>query len=166
MATDLRRGNLFAHGPAPATGEDMVDLLRHGPLQIERIVSSCTPEPGVYAQSQDEWVLLVRGGAELRVDTKIVTLVAGDYIFLKAGLQHEVLYTKKGTVWLTVHLHPSSSATSSPATSPGGPEVFKLQVSLVCVILVSAVFRPCRHPISTHQSKGPGQGFERFTPAP
>ena len=128
MADELRRGNLFAHKTPPATGEDMTDLLRHGPLQIERIVSSSTPDPGVYEQSQDEWVLLVRGGASLRVGNKQVTLVAGDYIFLRAGLRHEVLSTCAGTLWLTVHLHPSP-----PAASLDAPEPFTLQV--ICLDL-------------------------------
>ena len=161
MANDLRRGNLFVHGPVPATGEDMVDLLRHGPLQIERIVSSSTPDPGVYEQSQDEWVLLVRGGAVLRVDKEIVTLVAGDYIFLKAGLRHEVLSTKKQTLWLTVHLHPSS-----PVAAPEGPEPFTLQVCL-CLIApayVSLISVPrYEHLESVHQPKGPRQCSSRST---
>ena len=132
MADELRRGNLFAHKTPPATGEDMVDLLRHGPLQIERIVSSSTPDPGVYEQSQDEWVLLVRGGASLRVGNKQVTLVAGDYIFLRAGLRHEVLSTRAGTLWLTVHLHPSPPAASLDAPEPFTLQVVCLDLSLQC----------------------------------
>ena len=59
--------NLFADLPCPATGEAFETLLRHRNLVIERIASSATPEPGIYDQAQDEWVLLVQGQATLEV---------------------------------------------------------------------------------------------------
>lgn len=100
-------GNLFADGIAPPSGERFETLRRVGPVQIERIVSSGSPEPGVYTQPQDEWVVLLRGGATLVVDGARVTLGPGDHVWLPAQTPHTVEQTEAGTVWLAVHVHPA-----------------------------------------------------------
>lgn len=99
-------GNLFAGVEPPAVGERFETLRRAGRVQIERIVSSATPEPGTYTQPQDEWVVLLRGGATVVVDGARVTLGPGDHLWLPAGTPHTVEQTQAGTVWLAVHLHP------------------------------------------------------------
>ena len=103
----MQRGNLFAHSGPPSEGERFEALLRHRNLVIERIVSSATPDPADYVQSQDEWVLLVRGTAELEVQGEPVTLESGDYLFLPAGVRHSVRDVSVGAIWLAVHLHPA-----------------------------------------------------------
>lgn len=100
-------GNLFAHAEPPSTGERMETLRRIGPVHIERIVSSATPEPGTYVQAQDEWVALLTGGAELSVADERVSLTPGDHIFLPARIPHTVVSTMPGTVWLAVHVAPT-----------------------------------------------------------
>ena len=59
--------NLFTDAAAPHQGEHFDTLLSHRNLVIERIVSSATMTPKEYVQSQDEWVLLVKGEAVLQV---------------------------------------------------------------------------------------------------
>lgn len=100
-------GNLFADAEPPATGERFETLRRIGPVQIERIVSSGSPEPGTYTQPQDEWVVLLRGGATLVVDGARVELAPGDHVWLPAEVPHTVERTAPGTVWLAVHVHPA-----------------------------------------------------------
>jgi cupin 2 domain-containing protein len=85
---------------------------RVGAVQIERIVSSAVPEPGVYVQPQDEWVVLLRGGATVVIDGMRVDLMPGDHVFLPAGLAHSVERTEAGTVWLAVHVHPPPGGAS------------------------------------------------------
>lgn len=103
-AIRLPDGNVFADAAPPATGERFDPLRRVGPLLIERIISSATPEPGEYVQTQDEWVLLMQGAATLLIDGQAVTLAAGDYLFLPAGTPHTVARTAPGTLWLALHL--------------------------------------------------------------
>ncbi|MGE8497266.1 MAG: cupin domain-containing protein [Pseudomonas sp.] len=102
----IHRGNLFANSEPPAEGERFEPLLNHRNLVVERILSSGRAEPEDYVQDQDEWLLLVRGHARLNVAGEEVELVAGDYLFLAAGVTHRVEQASEGALWLAVHLHP------------------------------------------------------------
>ena len=101
--------NLFDDSDAPATGERFETLAEARGVQIERIVSSASPEPARYVQEQDEWVLLVRGEATLDVDGRTVELRAGDHVFLPARTPHTVLRTTAGALWVAVHIHPEKT---------------------------------------------------------
>ncbi|PLW83616.1 cupin [Kineobactrum sediminis] len=101
--------NLFTGHTAPTQGERFDTLLAHRNLVIERIVSSADIQPAEYVQAQDEWVLLVRGGAIMQVAGERITLGEGDYLFLPAGTPHQVEQCEADTLWLAVHLHPDST---------------------------------------------------------
>lgn len=101
-------GNLFAGLPAPDSGEDFAELLALGRLRIERILSSARPEPVVYDQVQDEWVLLLEGQATLEIAGEAVELGPGDHLLIPAHTPHRVLATRPEPrcLWLAVHLYP------------------------------------------------------------
>ncbi len=101
----METGNLFVDAIPPETGERFDHLLRHRNLIVERIVSSADITPCEYVQSQDEWVLLLKGEAILEVAGVTTTLKVGDYLFLPAGMPHTVKRTSQGAIWLAVHLH-------------------------------------------------------------
>lgn len=100
------KANLYQDLQPPLRGELFDTLLQHGRLRIERILSSAEPEPILYDQEQDEWVLLLEGRAELRIAGEIIELEAGDHVFLPAHTPHEVLatYPEPRCLWLAVHL--------------------------------------------------------------
>lgn len=103
-------GNLFSHAEPPPAGERFETLLRHGNLVVERIVSSSNMAHGKYcAQEQDEWVVLLRGQATLRIANDVIELGAGDHVFLPAGVRHAVESVSEGALWLAVHLYPGSA---------------------------------------------------------
>jgi cupin 2 domain-containing protein len=102
-APDLRRGNLFA-GAAPAQGEQFDKLAELRNVTIERILSSASPNLELYDQSQDEWVVLLRGQATLEVAGETLALTAGDYLLLPAHTSHRVVATSAGALWLAVHI--------------------------------------------------------------
>jgi cupin 2 domain-containing protein len=104
----MKVGNLFFDASAPPEGERFDSLLSHKNLAVERIVSSAAVVAQEYVQPQDEWVLLVRGEAQLRVAGEPVSLKPGDYLFLPAGAPHTVERTSPGALWLAVHLHPEA----------------------------------------------------------
>jgi cupin 2 domain-containing protein len=110
----MRTGNLFEDAAPPPIGERFETILRHRNLVVERIVSSAAIEPREYVQEQDEWVVLVRGEATLRVGGEAVTLHAGDHIFLPAGTPHTVERASEGALWLAVHLHPEPVSPTPP----------------------------------------------------
>ena len=72
---------------------------------MERVVSSVKMAPKEYVQSQDEWVLLVRGEAEMEIAGEAIALKAGDHLFLPSGTAHTVKSASEGAMWLAVHLH-------------------------------------------------------------
>lgn len=99
-------GNLYRDLPVPPTGESFEDLLRLGQVRIERIASSPSPDPVLYDQTQDEWVLLLQGEARLWLDGTELTLVAGDHVLIPAHCTHRVLATsaEPHCLWLAVHI--------------------------------------------------------------
>lgn len=102
----IASSNLFRDLPAPPTGEIFEDVLRLGQVRIERIASSPTPEPVLYDQPQDEWVLLLQGEARLWLDGAELTLGPGDHVLIPAHTPHLVLETsaQPRCLWLAVHI--------------------------------------------------------------
>lgn len=116
----MRTANLFTDAAPPHNGERFDTILSHRNLVVERIVSSAAITPKEYVQTQDEWVLLVRGEAVLQVAGESVSLKAGDYLFLPAGVPHTVERTSEGAMWLAVHLHPEQAAAPNIAAHTDG----------------------------------------------
>ena len=60
-----------------------------------------------YDQPEDEFVILLKGSAQLRFkeDMQLHTLIPGDYFHIQAHALHRVEATDigKDTVWLAVH---------------------------------------------------------------
>jgi glyoxylase I family protein len=95
--------NIFAT-EVPSTGESFDALTTFRNTTIERIVSSAEPGTDPYVQTQDEWVMLLRGVAQLEVAGRVHTLRAGDHLALPAHTPHRVLSTSAGATWLAVHV--------------------------------------------------------------
>ena len=104
----MNLGNVFEDSSPPSAGERFEVLLKHKHVVVERIVSSANITPNKYVQSQDEWVVLVRGEAELELAGEAVVLKSGDYLFLPSGTAHIVKSASEGAMWLAVHLHARS----------------------------------------------------------
>jgi cupin 2 domain-containing protein len=106
--------NFFTNSPAPVSGESWEDLWRQANLRVERISSSASPDPGLYDQEQDEWVMLVEGRAVLEVAGRRVPLSPGDYLVIPAHTPHRVLEThpEPRCLWLAVHLYPATTVSA------------------------------------------------------
>lgn len=90
------------------TEEVFQPLVTNERVLIERIISKAhiTPEGQWYDQSKNEWVMVLKGGAELTFITgDKVRLTAGEAIELPAHCQHRVSWTStdEETLWLAVH---------------------------------------------------------------
>lgn len=101
-------GNLFDDDAAPPEGERFDVLQRIGPVVIERIVSSASPEPDTYVQAQDEWVVLLRGSAVVEIAGEALSLAPGEHVFIPARTPHVGRETSVGALWLAVHVHPDA----------------------------------------------------------
>lgn len=106
----VKTGNLRRNLPSRQTAGEVVETLAEGPaFRIERIVSTgqATPEGEWYDQETDEWVLVVKGRARLRIEGEAQDreLGEGDFVLLPAHCRHRVTWTEPDmpTVWLAIH---------------------------------------------------------------
>jgi cupin 2 domain-containing protein len=101
--------NLFADVPESLKDELIETILQASNFRIERIVSQghCSPEGFWYDQSENEWVILLKGSAGIRFEEKeeLIVLHPGDHIQIPRHLKHRVEWTDNAheTVWLAVH---------------------------------------------------------------
>jgi cupin 2 domain-containing protein len=102
----IRRGNLLS-GDSPSVGNEHFDTLLSTPgLSISRIASNehTSPEGFWYNQSEDEWVMVMRGEATIEFsDAARHPLASGDWLMIPAGCRHRIASTSPDTVWLAVH---------------------------------------------------------------
>jgi cupin 2 domain-containing protein len=117
--------NLFNDLPAALPAERIDVLLSAPGLRVERIVSTghVTPPGDWYDQDTDEWVLVLRGRARLRIDGEgdVRDLRPGDHVLVGAHVRHRVEWTDDAapTVWLAVHY---GAATQSVRGREDAPE--------------------------------------------
>ncbi len=104
----MRPENIFTAVAANTDKEVFDVLVNNAVITIERIVSKGhrSPETGWYDQEKNEWVLLLKGSAELTfADQTIIRLEAGDFVQIPPHRKHKVSWTDpdRETFWLAVH---------------------------------------------------------------
>ena len=101
------RGRLSTGADAPAHGERSHQIARMRNAVVEEILSGRLDGPVDYVQDQDEWVVVLEGGAVLDVGDEHLDLGPGDWVLLPAAVPHRLVETSPGTRWLAVHVHPA-----------------------------------------------------------
>ncbi len=99
--------NIFAGAAASPGRENAGTLFENAGVKIERIVSDSYSSPAGfwYDQAEDEWVLLLRGGATLEfAGGEIVEMKAGDHATIPRRVKHRVQRTGAETIWLAVRV--------------------------------------------------------------
>jgi cupin 2 domain-containing protein len=110
--------NLFDDIPRVLPAERVDVLLETPAIRLERIVSigHATPPGEWYDQERDEWVVVLRGRARLRIDGEPDErrLDVGDHVLLRAHVRHRVEWTdpSEPTVWLALHYAPNTTPSS------------------------------------------------------
>jgi cupin 2 domain-containing protein len=100
--------NLFDDIPRVLAAERIDVLLDTAAVRLERIVSvgHATPAGEWYDQARDEWVVVLRGRARVRIEGEAEdrALGVGDHLLLRAHVRHRVEWTDptEPTVWLAV----------------------------------------------------------------
>jgi cupin 2 domain-containing protein len=99
--------NLFKPEHFSGKQESFETLLQQGNVTIERILSPAGTRSDIFVQSQDEWVCLLQGEAQLAMGDHQIQLKAGETLFIPAGVPHRVLNTshQPTCIWLSVHIH-------------------------------------------------------------
>jgi cupin 2 domain-containing protein len=101
--------NLFDKLPRELAGELNETLVGASMVRVARIVSHGhrSPDGFWYDQDENEWVIVLRGQARLRLDgvDKPLEMRPGDYVNIPARQRHRVEWTTpdEPTVWLAIH---------------------------------------------------------------
>jgi cupin 2 domain-containing protein len=101
--------NILTDFPSHLSEELFTKLLDTGGLCIERIVSfgHASPPAFWYDQDKDEWVLVLKGAAKLRLEgeEQPVEMLPGDFLNIPARRRHRVEWTTpdEPTIWLAIH---------------------------------------------------------------
>ena len=116
----MKTQNIFAKIPKKLSRELFNTILSKKNIKIERIISknNITPKGKWYNQDKNEFVILLKGSAELLFfpDKKYpndakqeilhkghkIKMKTGDYINIPAHIKHRVDKTGKKTIWLAV----------------------------------------------------------------
>ena len=101
----MKANNIFKDIPAVLPEEFFQTIKEKNNIKIERIVSDnhSSPEGFYYNQTEDEFVILLKGSAQITFkDSKSILLNPGDYLIIPALTEHRVDWTsdKEKTVWL------------------------------------------------------------------
>jgi len=71
---------------------------------IEHILSGELEAPVDFVEDDDEWFVVLAGGAVLHVGGEARELRPNDWMFLRRGTPHRLSSTQPGTSWLTVRI--------------------------------------------------------------
>jgi len=110
----MEQGRLLADLEQGGEGEEAMELLARPGVRVERIVSNgdISPPGFWYDQEQDEWVVILKGCAELEFENGSAhEMGTGDWLLIPAHVRHRVAWTCEDgpTVWLAVHIEPIRS---------------------------------------------------------
>ena len=98
--------NFFKDIPKDISKEILDTIISNETFRLERIVSigQCSPNDFWYDQNENEWVILLKGNAELEFETEIKKLSPGDYLNIPAHQKHRVKSTSQTepTIWLAI----------------------------------------------------------------
>lgn len=98
--------NILDQIPETADQELFTTLLSARDIRIERIVSfgQTSPDGFWYDQPENEWVVLLEGSAQLRIEDRLIDLSPGDSLNIPSRTRHRVEKTSQTgrTIWLAV----------------------------------------------------------------
>jgi len=98
--------NLFDINPLPPEDEEkFTTLLKHKNVEIKKIVSNTLKTSQTFVQDEDEFVVLLKGCAKIKINGEVKKLKAGEWLFIPGGTEHTLLKTKKTAIWLAVHIY-------------------------------------------------------------
>jgi cupin 2 domain-containing protein len=102
----MSKENFFKDIPKDISKEILDTIISNETFRLERIVSTgqCSPNDFWYDQNENEWVILLKGNAELEFETEIKKLSPGDYLNIPAHQKHRVKSTSQTepTIWLAI----------------------------------------------------------------
>ena len=108
-AIKIKAGNIFSNIPRHIDDEIFDTILTSDGCEIKRIISKGNQSPPNYwyDQERSEWVMVLKGAAELKFENsnKTVDMMPGDYVLIPARCKHRVEWTdpEVETIWLAMY---------------------------------------------------------------
>jgi cupin 2 domain-containing protein len=105
----MNYGNFFFGIPKHIDDEIFDTILSSAGCEIKRIISKGNQSPSDYwyDQVKNEWVMVLKGAAELKFkeNGKTVKMMPGDYVYIPPHCKHRVEWTDPDveTIWLAVY---------------------------------------------------------------
>jgi cupin 2 domain-containing protein len=103
---ELKGNNFFENLPQNFPQEVIQTLIQARDIRIERIISygHSSPVDFWYNQSEQEWVIVLKGAARLEFEEGMIEMKVGDYLHIPAFKKHRVDWTSpdEPTIWLGV----------------------------------------------------------------
>ncbi len=105
----MQPANIFSAAPFNPDCEYLEKITEHPGFSLERIVSHGhrTPDGSWCDSDQDEWVVLLSGGARIQIENQqsLVDMQPGSHLTIPAHTRHRVEWTDETceTVWLALH---------------------------------------------------------------
>ena len=108
MSLKIQIKNFYSGFKTNPLLENYIDILNGNKFRLEKIISKGykTPNAKWLSESVDEFVLLLKGKAEILFETgQIVELKEGDYLIIPSNTKHKVIKTSIRPLcyWLTIH---------------------------------------------------------------
>ncbi|BCD68723.1 cupin domain-containing protein [Nitratiruptor sp. YY09-18] len=95
--------NLYKY-TIPGKDEDFTTLFMNEKVEIVRIVSGRVETPKHFKDETDEWVVLLKGEAKLKMEGRLYHLQPGDNLFIPAYMPHTLVEVVPGSLWLAIHI--------------------------------------------------------------
>ncbi|MBK2356948.1 cupin domain-containing protein [Francisella hispaniensis] len=97
--------NVYDLEPKNSNQEIFTDLFKSDDIRIEKIISygQVTPADQPYIQAHDEWVVVLSGQAQVKLEDSYYTLKQGQHLFIAKNTRHWVTFTTNPTIWLAIH---------------------------------------------------------------
>ncbi len=102
--------NIYNDTPEQIPDELFKTLFSKGKIKIEKIISKghISKVDDWYDQAQDEWIILLKGQAQLQYkkESNLIFLNTGDYLLIPAHTKHRIHWTpiETETIWLAIHI--------------------------------------------------------------
>ncbi|MDO5707829.1 MAG: cupin domain-containing protein [Andreesenia angusta] len=87
----------------PKLGEEeyFEELKKFKNGRIERIISSNNTTDWL-EQKEDEYVILIKGNAEIEYEDIKIEMSSGDTLYIPRGQKHRVSYTDEECIWICI----------------------------------------------------------------
>jgi cupin 2 domain-containing protein len=96
--------NLLSYDIPPKDKEFFNTLLSCKNVTIKQIISNTLSTPQTFCSKEDEFVVVLKGCAKIKIGDEVKKLKTADTLFIPANTPHTLLKTRQVVVWLAIYI--------------------------------------------------------------